>query len=191
MRAIATTLLAALAAVATCAACGSLLGIDKDYVEIEDSGVLVDAAGGADGRAPSSAAGVIVAPDGAPACPGHVCDGVCLEGTDCTSCVSGKLFCAGTHACVGACSAGGTSAGECWACQGGGAPRGSCEGEKGAFCLGVAYERCACATSDSCPGASNVCVAGKCETCGALGDMTDGKRCKGGTECAADRHRCH
>jgi hypothetical protein len=36
-----------------------------------------------------------------------------------------------------------------------------------------------------------VCVTKKCETCGASGASTDGKRCKGQTDCAALTRQCN
>ncbi len=164
--------------------CGSILGIDNDY---EEGAVVPSEAGvdGGDASNGSDATSDATATDGG--CAGHICGGVCLPGTDCSTCASAKLFCAGTHACVTGCSSCPSTI-ECWTCSG--SAKGSCEPTPSAFCLSGGYDHCSCASGvNQCPGSNQVCLTGTCETCGASG--TDGKSCGGGLECAASQRRCH
>ena len=174
------------------ASCASIIGIDRDYVETADDAGALDGAGsdGALAEADGGEASTGTPADGG--CAGHICDGQCLPGDDCSDCRSGTLFCASTRACVSACSGCSRSV-ECWSCPSSTARRvGSCEPTESAYCLGASYPHCACTAGvDECPGAHHLCVGALCVSCGAAGSSTDGKPCTGGLTCESEKRRCH
>jgi hypothetical protein len=154
-----------LSLIALASGCGALVGIDHDYVEVD--GALGDASA-SDAASRDGARSDARTDAGA-------------EG-DCP----GQIRCAANGACVASCEACAGSI-ECIKCSNE-TPQSSCEPAATAYCLGGTYERCECQTSSSCPGAAQVCVSGKCSSCGE--PNTNGLKCKSGSNCVAASHEC-
>jgi hypothetical protein len=179
------TWLVILAALVLVSACASIVGIDHDY-RVGDA----QEAGAPDATADSGAdrAEIPIDASGDGGCNGHLCNGACFSGTSCASCSQAHLFCEATRTCVGSCAeCGGTI--QCYACPDED-PVGSCEPAATAFCLTGTYKRCPCdGGAGSCPGQSQVCLSGGCETCGAAN--TGGRGCKNGETCDPATKSCN
>lgn len=173
------------------AGCTAVLGIDKDYVVVEDGGAAARDAGE---REASSAEGGAQPDGGTPdagCVGGHICDGVCLPGASCASCAVGQLLCTATRVCVGGCAACTGSAIECFRCADGGtaSAEGSCEPAATAYCLGGTYAHCPCNIASNCPGGSQTCRSKDCVSCGEV--TSDGSRCKNGLTCEEAKRTCN
>jgi hypothetical protein len=153
--------------------------------------------------------------DGAPPCPGVLCNGACMNASDCSSCAGATLLCASQHACMSGCAACRDSSNapepiECFACDSTHAnPLGTCEpADASSYCLsgdyfgsykgGAAGYHCGCPSGDAgqCPGDTQICATigavALCVTCGepVPGNPT-GKACKEpGTTCNTATHAC-
>ena len=88
--------------------CGSLIGIDKDYVEGPADAAFETSFGDGSSDGSMSADSALDAPGndtGSDAsCAGHICNGVCSQGSSCMDC-SARFLCKATRACVSDCSA--------------------------------------------------------------------------------------
>ena len=151
--------------VALASGCGVLVGIDHDYVEVDGALGDASASGDASGEGGRSDAKTDSTPAG-----------------DCP----GQSQCVASGACVTKCDACPSSI-ECIECSHE-TPRSTCEPAATAFCLAGGYEHCECQQSSGCPGATQVCVSGKCSSCGESG--TNGLKCKSGNNCVAAAHEC-
>lgn len=189
--------LAVACAGAVLASCTTLLGIDGDYGDQQR--LLPEPEGGApiDSSSPPADAGSDVEDGGVTAdggCAGHVCNGVCLAGSSCAACPNATMLCVASSTCVAACSACTGSPIECFHCAGASVVRAECYPKNAAAsCVSAMYtDHCTCdgGAAASCPGATQVCAAGTCRTCGENG--TDGTVCKGPLkQCESATASCH
>lgn len=152
-------------------------------------------------------------PEAAP-CSGLLCNGQCMEATDCTGCQGAPLLCASQETCTSDCTACQDTQGkampiECFACdQNHANPQGTCQyDDQAQYCLSGNYGaaggptggfRCICGDAgvSACPGDTQVCVAtpggtNLCITCGEVYlDDVSGQSCKNGKTCSAASHAC-
>jgi hypothetical protein len=198
--------------------CASLLGIDGDYaVQLAsdfDSAIPFDAArtlpdapltmsdGSAsttDGDATVNDANMSVMDTGVDTgaivetgtpCLGHICNGVCLAGSDCLSCAGATTFCSFDRTCVSRCDRCSGASLDCTSCDGAVVIASTCEARNSAACVtNTNYNHCGCNTTPDCKSFSQVCVMGTCRTCGEPG--TDGAVCKeAGNTCNIGDRKC-
>ncbi|HEY8091195.1 MAG TPA: hypothetical protein VIF09_25205 [Polyangiaceae bacterium] len=153
-------------------------------------------------------------PEGPSCGSGLLCNGKCIQATDCTSCSGAPLLCASQSSCTSDCSAcqdGQNRAMpiECFACdQNHANPVGKCAYDDATqYCLSGDYAaaganggfRCICGDAgvSACPGDTQVCAstptgARLCITCGEVfpSDVT-GQPCKNGKSCLPSSHACN
>jgi hypothetical protein len=141
-----------------------------------------------------------------------MCNGQCIQASDCSSCSGATLLCASTNTCSSDCAACSDAQHkpmpiECYACDENRAnPVGTCQYDDSTqYCLNGNYVaapsgafRCACgdAGAGACPGDTQVCAAtfggtNLCITCGEVfpQDLT-GQACKNGKSCSGATHAC-
>jgi hypothetical protein len=195
------------------AGCGSILGLESDY-QLANSVVGPDGSliGAADSGNTTRDAGAQQDASnndtGAPLCQGHICRGVCLEGTDCTTCDGAIVFCPSSRACVAGDRCDNSCSGlrsVCASCKAG-APAGdagtqdasaetrklataTCENRDKPSCVDKPdYAHCGCSVASDCPVEEHTCVLGQCRTCGEPG--TNAMTCKGSGRCNASDRNC-
>jgi hypothetical protein len=151
-------------------------------------------------------------PDAGP-CTGVVCNGKCVQASDCHECEGAPLLCGPTATCVSACAScsdthGTASPIECFACDSTHQnPIGTCQpADAGSYCLSGDYlgqyqggpgYQCGCNEAGVCPGATQVCVplgnfgAAFCLTCGEpTTGQIQGAPCKDGGTCQESQALC-
>jgi hypothetical protein len=187
-------------------ACGCKLDSNGTGPSGDDSG------GGDDGSAVEGGVPE-AAPEAAPCSSGVMCNGQCIQASDCSSCSGATLLCAASGTCASDCAACSDAQQkpmpiECYACDENRAnPVGTCQyDDTTQYCLSGDYTRasanggfrCLCgdAGAGDCPGDTQVCTPSPggvnlCLTCGEVyvGSL-DGLACKNGKTCGAAAHAC-
>jgi hypothetical protein len=130
-------------------------------------------------------------------CGGACCGDKCVV-RSCAGCASGNQFCAfdpsvpgSNGVCVTDCSQcvvmGTASAISCWSCAGG-VPTAVCASDPTACPSDKNAGACGCTHASECPGATQVCMASACLTCGQ--PNTDGQGCANGGTCSQSTKQC-